>query len=357
MTYYPVETRIVPLTMVRRERVLPARGEVLVQRGQFVSPADIVARCELPGKVCVVDVCRALGVPREQADSYLRKAEGDAVHAGDVLAAHRGLLAPLQHKCRTRVDGRILTVYKGLILIQEVPTTFELSARLKGQVTNIISSLGVVIGTAGSLIQGVWGSGGEEEGILKLLVDSPEKPLRTEAIDVSCHGTLIVCGNVADEKALKQAVEAKVRGIIAGSVDADLCPTLQSLPFPVMITEGFGALPMADRIFSLLQSNAGREAMLIVGEAQNEDGGRPELVIPLRTEDSLPKEQSRPQALQVGMQVRVVRTPYLGAWGTVTDLPALPQVVESGARLPVAEVDLGRGAPVWVPLANLELIR
>ena len=57
------------------------------------------------------------------------------------------------------------------------------------------------------------------------------------------------------------------------------------------------------------------------------------------------------------MQVRLLRAPYLGAVGTVTDLPTLPRVVESGARLPVAEVELEDEGPVLVPLANLELIR
>jgi hypothetical protein len=357
MMYYPVETRVTPLTTIRRERILPARGEVLVQPGEFVGPADIVARCNLPGEVRVIDVSRDLGVQRDRTGRYLRKAEGDPLQAGDVLAAHGGILGRLRRTCRAPVAGSVLAVYKGLVLIEESATTFELAARLKGQVTNIMPDLGVVIATVGSLIQGVWSSGGESEGILKVLVDSPQKPLRAHAIDVSCHGTLLVGGRILDEKALEQAVEAKVRGIIAGSVNADLCPLLRSLPLPIMITEGFGTLPMAEPIFSLLQSNVGREAMLIASTRVDRAGARPELVIPLRADESLPREESGPLALRVGMQVRVLRAPYLGAWGTVTELPPLPGVVETGARLPVASVDLGNGEPIQVPLANLELIR
>jgi hypothetical protein len=357
MSYYPGETRITPLTTIRRERLLPARGQVLVQSGEFVGPADVIARCQLSGTIKVIDVSRTLGVRREQAMKYIRKAAGESVQAGELLAAPGGLFGRLRRACRASVDGQIIAVRNGLVLIEEAASSFELVAHLKGQVTNVMPNLGVIISTVGSLIQGVWGSGGEAEGILKVLVDSPQKPLRAHAIDVSCHGTLVVGGRILDEKALEQAVEAKVRGVIAGSVNADLCPMLQALPFPVMITEGFGTLPISQPVFSLLHANIGREAMLSADTATRRDIKRPELIIPLRAEENLPREEAGPLALQSGMQVRVLRAPHLGAMGTVIDLLPMPQTVESGARLPVAEVDLGNGKPVRVPLANLELIR
>jgi hypothetical protein len=243
-----------------------------------------------------------------------------------------------------------------MILIEAAPSTFELCAHIKGQVTNVMPDLGVLISTVGALIQGVWGSGGEAEGVLKLLVDSPQKPLRARSIDVSCHGTLVVGGRILDEKTLEQAMEANVRGIIAGSASADLCPYFEALPFPVILTEGFGSLPMSQPVFSLLQSNMGREATLNADTQTRWDVKRPEVIIPLRSEEELQPKDTGPLPLEVGMQVRVVRAPYLGAVGTVSYLPVLPQSVESGVRLPVAEVDLEDEA-VLVPLANLELIR
>jgi hypothetical protein len=355
--YYPVETRVTPLTTIRRERLLPARGQVLVQPGEFVGPADVVARCQLPGKIRVVDVSRALGVRRDQAAKYIRKAAGESVQSGEVLAAPGGLFGRLRRACRASVDGQIIAVRDTMILIEEAATTFELAAHLKGQVSNVMPNLGVVISTVGNLIQGVWGSGGEAEGVLKVLVDTPQKPLRAHAIDVSCHGTLVVGGRILDEKALEQAIEARVRGIIAGSVDADLCPLLESLPFPVLITEGFGSLPISQPIFDLLHANMGREAMLNADTQAPWGSRRPEIIIPLRAEENMPKEQAGPVPLQTGMQVRVLRDPHLGALGTVVDLPPLPQMVESGARLMIAKVDFGEEEPARVPLANLEAIR
>ena len=64
--YYPVETRITAKTSIRRERMLPTRGQVLVNLGETVGPADVVARCLLPGEIQIVNASQALRVPRER---------------------------------------------------------------------------------------------------------------------------------------------------------------------------------------------------------------------------------------------------------------------------------------------------
>lgn len=353
---YPVETRISSLTAVRRERLLPARGEVLVRPGEQVEPTDVVARCLLPGDIQVIDVSHALRMPRERVMSFIRKATGEPVRAGEVLAAHQGALARLKPSCRAPVDGQVLAVRDGRIVMEAAATPFELQACLPGTVTNVMPGLGVVIATTGALIQGFWGNGREARGVLRLVVDNPQRPLRARSIDVSCQGTLIVGGQIVDEEALKQAVDVKVRGIIAGSVHAELCPLLRSLPFPVLITEGFGTLPMSQAAFSLLQTHVGREALL--NAAFQTQGGirRPEVLIPLPDTGASTREESEPLPLQVGAQVRILRAPYRGMMGTVMNLPSAPQIVESGLRLPVAVVDFGEGTPVIVPRVNLELI-
>lgn len=355
--YYPLESWITPLTTIRRERLLPVPGEVLVGYGEKVGPADVVARCQIRGHMRTVDVSRALRVGRNRATKYVRKLAGETVQTGEVLAGYKGVLGMLRGNVRSPVDGQIVEVRDGLVVIEAAATTLELSAHLKGQVTNVMPKRGVVISAVGTLIQGLWGSGGEAEGVLKLLVDDPQSPLCASAIDVSCHGTIIVGGHILDEKALEQAVEAQVRGAIAGSVSARLCPFLESLPFPVLITEGFGSMSMSEPVYSLLHASMGREAMISAYNPGRWAGRRPEVVIPLRVEDEVPDQDTGPRPLEVGDPVRVLREPHLGALGTVVGLPRLPQTVESGARLNVAEVQLPDEDVTTVPLANLELIR
>ena len=61
--------------------------------------------------------------------------------------------------------------------------------------------------------------------------------------------------------------------------------------------------------------------------------------------------------LEAGNRVRILRAPYLGAVGRVEDVLEHPQTIESGARVPVARVNLAEGQSPLVPLANLEVIR
>lgn len=354
--YYPVASRITSLTTVRRERILPVPGHVLVGPGEMVGPADVIARCQLPGEVHVLDVCRAMRIPRARAARYMRKSVGDTVQVNDFLASPRGPLRRIRKGYRSPVDGEVIEIRDGLILIESTPATLELRAHVRGQVTNVMPNRGVVISVSGALIQGMWGSGGEAEGVLKMVVDNPQKPLRGRAIDVSCHGTVVVGGRILDGEVFEQAVEARVRGIIVGGMDAGLRQIVDILPFPVMLTEGFGALPMSQPVFDLLQANMGREALISADTRTRRDAARPEVLIPLRDGQSASEQSPDPLPMQVDARVRALRAPYMGAVGTVVDLPAQPQKIESGARLPVARVELGDGKQVQIPLANLELV-
>lgn len=355
--YYPVESFIVPLTTIRRERLLPAPGQVLVQPGERVGPADVVAHCQIPGTMRILDAGQTWRVRRNRLDRYMRKSSGDPVQANELVAGRMGPLTRFRRAVRSPVDGRVLEVRNGLVLIQEASTTYELTAHLSGQVTNVMPQRGVVISAIGALIQGVWGSGGEAEGVLKVLADDPQSPLRAGSLDASGQDSIIVTGYIPDETALRQAVRANVRGIIAGSVNADLCPVIASLPFPLVITEGFGSLPMAEPVFALLHANLGQQAMLSATTMSRRGSRRPEVLIPLPAENENPAEEGKPRPLKVGDRVRLLRAPHLGAIGRTDEVLGRPMPIESGARVPVARVDLGDGDLVMVPQMNLEAIR
>ncbi|MFC2036735.1 hypothetical protein ACFLYD_02025 [Chloroflexota bacterium] len=362
MTYYPVATRTASFTTIRRQRLLPARGNVLVRPGDLVESADIIARCPLPGKLWVVDVSQALGVHRAQATKYIRKASGDTLQANEELAGFDRRSG--RKSCRSPVAGQVMAIRAGRVLVETASTFFELRAHLGGQVVGVMPERGVMISKVGALIQGVWGSGGEALGRLKLVVEDPQAPLDAASLGEDCRDSLVVAGRILEEEALEQAKEAHVQGLIVGSVSAELCPVLQSLPYPVLVMEGFGPIPMSQHAFSLLQSCAGREAALSAEfqtcwracPEQRRRAGRPEVLIPLEGAGDVPGEVPGLPPLQVGLRVRGLRDPFLGAVGTIADLPPLPQRVESGARLPVAEVDLDAGESVLIPLANLGLI-
>ncbi|NTU64931.1 MAG: hypothetical protein HGB05_16400, partial [Chloroflexi bacterium] len=70
--YYPPETRVLPLTTIRRERVLPMSGKVLVNPGDRVQPAQPVAQAEVSGEVSVVNVAHLLRVAPARAYKYIK---------------------------------------------------------------------------------------------------------------------------------------------------------------------------------------------------------------------------------------------------------------------------------------------
>jgi hypothetical protein len=352
--YYPFETQVTPLTYVRRKRLLPAPGQVLVDVDERVEPMQVIARTALPGDFRILPVARWLGVSPSKFKRYLRVGPGDEVKRGQVVAARRGLGAP---SVRSPINGMVTASGGGRILIETQPTPFELRAYVHGRVTNVLENYGVAIETTGALIQAAWGAGGDSFGVLRCMLKTPDEVLRAQAIDASCHGTILITGAGLSAKALEEAQALHVRGIVTGGLEPELLPQVEQLPFPVIVTEGIGTIPMSAPIFQLLTTNDGREAM-ISGHVQPRWGiVRPEIIIPVPAE-TIPPAQIQPgEPLTVGTRVRMVRAPYVGMVGTVATLPSHARRIETGARVRVAEVDVGQEESVFVPLSNLEILR
>lgn len=355
-TYYPSEARVIPLALIQCERRLPAQGEVTVRPGVRVEPTDVVARVHETQDFRILDVARKLHVARAQASQFMRKKVGETVEADEVLAEHGGFL--FGREVRAPVKGVIAAIGNGRVLLEVAPELIELRAHLKGTVASVMPGVGVVIEAAGAIVQGTWGCGNEAFGVLRVVADQPNEPLRGKDIDVGCHGAIVIGGGWIEDSAFEQAQQLQVCGLIAGSMDGELRPKAEAASFPVILTEGLGRSPMAGPIFELLHAQAGREASISAETRVRFGVTRPEILIPLPTESrpSPPPPVGAP--LKVGARVRIVRPPYWGAVGTVTAIVPRVQRVASGARLQVAEVDLGGDTGrVFAPYVNLELLR
>jgi hypothetical protein len=354
--YYPPETRVLPLTMIRRERVLPRPGKVLVDPGERVQPAQTVAQSEVSGEVSVVNVAHLLRVAPARAHRYIRVKEGADVTMNTVIAS-RGLTSA--GRVKSPANGFVYRIDKstGRVLIKVVSRPVELTAYLAGTVSNIIAGRGVVVEATGALIQAALGFGGESYGVLQVVSKRAADPVRARAIDVTLHGAIVVGGAWFDETVLEQAIQMQVRGLIAGSMDGGLLEAARNAPFPILLTEGLGHIAMAAPIFKLLKSNAGREASISALTRARRGVQRPEILIPLPSDSKLePPALGMP--LAVGVRVRVLRGPQRSAVGVVTALPAAPQPIETGAKIHCAEIDLGGDdGHTLVPLANLEILR
>lgn len=349
--YYPFEAQVTPLVNVRRERMLPVPGDVLVRLNERVEPTQVVARANLPGDFRVLSVARELGVSPSKITRYLQVKVGDGIRRGQVIAKRRNRLV------KSPIAGVLASSGSGRVLVETPPTPFELRAYISGAVTNVLQKRGVVIETTGAVVQGVWGTGGESFGVLKRLVKSPDRSIRARDIDPSCHGTIVIGGSEINEAVLERAQEIQIRGIVTGGLSPELIPLVKRSPIPIVATEGIGAIPMSEPVFRLLTTNDGREAS-ISGQIRPRWGVvRPEIVITLPAE-SLPSSQAQPGTpLTAGARVRIVRAPYLGQVGTVVTIVDHPRHIETDARVRGAIIDLEQQDPVFIPLVNLEVLR
>lgn len=358
LRFYPESVTFVPLATIRRERRLPIPGKVLVQRGDPVEASTVLATAEQPSEVVIVDIARMLKVSPERATAYLHRKLGASVRAREVLARRRIWLGLRTLRARSPVDGEIVAIGGGKVLIQAGARPLELRAGFPGRVAEVLHPYGAVIETTGALIQAFWSSGADFSGMIRIVTSGAE-PLRARAIDPVAQGTIVVGGAWIEPSALEQAERLQVRGIIAGSMEVSLLPILRELSFPVVLTEGFGRLPMHPGIFRILSLYQGRAAFVLRPPA-GPDGwpGRPEILIPVPTENPPPPEPAGEIELQPGVRVRLLREPYRGRTGTVSGISRYPWTLDSGLRSWCAEIELdGDGGKVWVPVYNVEILR
>ncbi len=348
--YRPVN-HILPMATVRKSRLLPVPGRVLVRERQEVKPASEVAYTVTEPRYRLIDVARALHVPAQKADALITVKPGDRVQVGDVLAERKGLF---RKTITATEEGEVILVGDGQVLLRLRAPRFVLTAGLPGQVSRVHEDWGVDIEMRGAVVDGVWGNGKADYGLLQMMAESPGDPLTADKLTVEMRGTVVVGGTCDEARTLEVANELPLRALILGSMRARLIPLAMSLEIPVVVLDGFGVFPMNEVAYRLLKTNAGREAAVVAEPWDREVGTRPQVLIPLDIPDApelLPADE-----VQVGRKVRVVRQPYLGLVGTVVALPEGMTLLPNGLRVRAADVRLDDGTRVVVPLSNLEIL-
>ena len=374
-TAYTPGLKVSPATVFRKERRLPLKGEVRVAVGDAVKAESVVASTFLPGLVEPVNVAHKLGVEPRDLKSCMVKDEGAPVAEGEVIAISRGFFGFFKTQVPSPREGRVQLISEttGQVMIQAPDIPVQIDAYVDGVIDEVMPGEGVVVRTYGTVIQGIFGVGGETAGVLEVVAKSPDERVDPAAIRPDHRGRVLVGGAVVSHAFIRKAVEMGVAGVIAGGIDdADLREWMgydlgvavtgsEDLGLTLVITEGFGPIRMAARTFDLLRQNAGRRAS-ISGATQIRAGViRPEIVVPLPLEQwpATAREEhaaTRPMVLDCGSPVRIIREPDFGTLARVVDLPVDPVVIETGAHVRVVEVELEDGHRRLLPRANVELI-
>lgn len=339
-------------TKIRRERVLPKGGEIVVRVGQEVSPIQVVARTTMASEFAIIAASEKLGVEPDELSNFLHVEKGSPVEAGAVLASRRRLLG--ERQVLSPVDGVLFDVVNGRIAIQPTSDWLELRALVAGRVVSYVGNRGVMLETSGSLIQAAWGSGQEGVGRLKVVGTAPNTVLTPDHLTNDATGQIITVGSLNSLELFHRAEDLGVRGLIVGSTTAEICRTSQQSPLPLIVTDGVGRMGMAEPIFQLLQQADGRSASLF-GKYKAIAGQRPEIILPQAASIGLDAATVK-KTIEPGQMVRILGTEHAGKVGTVSHIYSRLQPLPTGLKVPGVDVALADGQVVFVPSANLDVI-
>jgi hypothetical protein len=344
-------THILGLTNIRRVRMLPVNGRVLVSPGQKVHASDVVAEADTASRHLLLDVRRWLGFTRvDEAEHAIVRHEGDQVQKDDVIAETGGMFSRI---IRAPSDGKIVTISAGRVLLQVESRPLQVLAGLPGVITELYPERGAAIEGNGGLVQGAWGNGPfVGEGLLVMLLKTPADELVRTDVEVTLRGAILVAGHCQDPEVLRTAAGLPVRGLVLASMASDLIPLAKSLEIPIMLLEGFGRVPMNENAYRLLTTSDKRDVSVFT--AFNPTAGeRPELFIPLPANGQTAPEMAY---FTPDQNVRIQGEPYRGKTGTIVRIHTGLTVLPNGVRAPAADVRLEPDTQVIIPLANLEVI-
>ncbi len=357
--------------VLRKDRILPLKGNVLVKKGDKVNADTLVAETRLPGKVVPFNLANKLGVQPNMVNQFIKVKAGDEIQKGQMIAETKGFFGLFKTAIKSPIDGEIESISKitGQMLLREPRIPVQIKAFIDGIVIDVVENEGVVIENKSAYVQGIFGIAGETTGEIKVLAKDATDIATPEQVDDSCKGKLIVTGAMATLDLINKAIKVGANGIITGGIDdRDLKKLLgynigvaitghEKIGITIVCTEGFGEIKMANTTFNLLKDFEGKKASMH-GKTQIRAGVmRPEIIIPIPfDEKELVAEEATMATLEIGSNIRIIRQPNFGEIGKITALPESLTKVESETMVRILEAELNNGKKIVIPRANVEVI-
>ena len=367
---YTPGLKVLKKTIFKKERILPLKGDVLVKTGDQLTPDTIVASTNLPGNVQMLKVSNILNIDPKDVVEALQVKEGQKVKKGDTIAETSGIFGMFKSSVESPVNGTIESISQstGRVVVREAPIPVEVDAYVSGVVDDVVENEGIVLKSNAAFIQGIFGIAGEKRGDLLVVSSGPGEELTADQITADMKGKILIGGSFLGLEAYKKALSFQVAGIVVGGFNYyDLKAILgynlgvaitgtEKLNTALIVTEGYGSIPMSEATFSLLKENDGKAAS-INGATQIRAGViRPEIVIPIDSGNTDDDSSSKmPEGIQEGSTVRVIRSPNFGKIGIVISLPSELNKMESETMVRVAEINID-GNNILIPRANLEMV-
>jgi len=359
-------------TKVRKIRELPLDGKNLVSVGDSVLANDTILTAELPGDMSIIRVAERMGFEAADVIEGMKVKVGDRLAQGDLICNLKTFFGLFNTELKFPQTGEIefFTETNSHLGIRHAPIPLEVNAYVDGKVISVEKGKSVTIETDATFIQGIFGVGGERQGEIFMLPIEANKEVSAkflESLNQDLSSKILVGGQTYSTEALSAAAKLNVNGIVCGSIDAETLFDYvgyeigvsitgdEDVPFSLIVTEGFGDLPISKRVLDLIKECNGFNCS-INGATQVRAGAtRPEIIIPRKDNTDLASD-SEQKFLELGANIRIIRVPNFGAFGEITELPSKPEEIPTGAKVRVLRAKLENGEIVTVPRANVELV-
>jgi len=346
----PVIKRIEEKNKTSLPRIYPGDCKPAVKVGMTVSEADVIAHCEVSAGRRLIKISQLLETSGKDVKKYLTKKEGDRIYEGEIIAKKESFVGIKKTEVKSPVDGKIIELDdRGDLVVKFMPKPVRLVAAASGTVANIDDDK-IIISTIATKIRGFVSLGKGRDGTITVIAGQKEFILPTK-INSDHRGKILVGGALLERATIEKAVTLGVTGIITGGINERDFQALgagnESL-INLLITEGFGNLPMGSDILEFLKKKEGMPAFISAEENS--------LVIPERTTSkSTDGVVSSPwRNLKVGDAVRYFLIERGEQFGEVKELLG-EQIINSGILAEVARVKFLNGEELLLPAVNLEI--
>ena len=368
MSTYAPSLKVETSAKITKTRRLPVKGEAVVNEGDTVQSDQIVLKAELQGDLDIVKVAERLGLEPEDIENSYKVSTGNKINEGTILAEVKYFFGIFKAEVKSFSEGTVEFITKQLahIGIRQENVPLEIKAHYTGTIKNVDKDESLEIETKGFFIQGAFGVGGEKLGKLVLINKILNiNDLSDESNDLL--NSIVVAQGVEGLGTLNKLVDKGINGLLLASIDVDILESYrggeleaaasgnEDVPYPIVISEGFGELKLNQTIIDIAQRYQGYNCS-ICGITQVRAGAtRPEIIIP-RKDSADNSSELEQKFLEVGASIRIIRVPNFGAFGEITELPSKPEKIPTGAKVRVLRAKLENGEIVTVPRANVELV-
>lgn len=412
MSVYAVSrTRIHRDIQITRLRAFPAMGEVLVSPGAAVERDTILGQYSSRQRLRMVRV----EVSGDEIAATVLVGVGQKVKREEVLAYYSYFFGLGYTEYVSPCDGEVVGISQatGQITIKESPVS--LACHLPGTVLRADEAMGVYVRSRGDMASAVAGAGFARSGKLVKKVSHGSSSASPHSISPDDAGNVVLAGAFVTREFLEMCLRYRVAAVAAGSAPyrvfewyRDLAASLDwdeflarywaremkgkdvVVPGPteivpaLVLTEGFGEVPMSQDVFDLLASHEGEDvfvdgaAALDPSTAAYLDSGPCVITSPAKgasdasceageiprtgesanppaggqTDGALP-ENLREITTGTGVRVSFITGP--AAEGTVEGVPEENVVLPNGICVDGVNVVTDRGERLTVPVFNIQV--